>query len=405
MPPHAPIADHVTHIHLDPLGGASGDMFISAILDAWPELESGLADALRAAGIPEALQIRRVADQRGGITGSRFVIDSVQTPPGPRTVRAVRSHLANSALSPDIREQAISIITLLGKVEAETHAVPLEDVEFHELGGWDTVVDCVAAVWLVHALGRPSWSLSPLPLGGGTVETAHGRLPIPAPATSRLLEGLVIQDDGIPGERVTPTGAAILHYLNPSQTLTLPALTLAGTGYGLGSQELEGTPNLLRALFFNRSEPRMAEESIGIIRCEVDDQTAEDLAHALERLRSVPGVRDVCYWTAVGKRGRMMAAIQILCDPDALHHVALACLNETSTIGVRTAIETRRVLPRVMHITHVDGRPVAIKRVTRPGGGQTAKIEFASLAESGGDFAERARIKRLAENNSLEESS
>ena len=149
----------------------------------------------------------------------------------------------------------------------------------------------------------------------------------------------------------------------------------------------------------------MADESIGIIRCEVDDQTAEDLAYALERLRTVPGVRDVCYWTAVGKRGRMMAAIQILCDPDALHQAAEACLNETSTIGVRIAVETRRVLPRDMHITQVDGRPVAIKRVTRPGGAQTAKIEFASLAESGGDFAERARIKRMAEGTSLEESS
>ena len=355
--------------------------------------------------MPEALQIRRVADQRGGITGSRFVIDSMQAPPGPRTVRAVRSHLANSALSPDIREQASSIITLLGKVESETHAVPLEDVEFHELGGWDTVVDCVAAVWLINALGRPSWSLGPLPLGGGTVETAHGRLPIPAPATLRLLEGLAIHDDGIPGERVTPTGAAILQHLRPTQTWTLPALTLAGTGYGLGSRELEGIPNLLRALFFNRNESRMADESIGVIRCEVDDQTGEDLAHALERLRTVSGVRDVCYWTAVGKRGRMIAAIQILCEPDVLHQAALACLNETSTIGVRTAIETRRVLPRVMQVTQVDGRPVAIKRVTRPGGAQTAKIEFASLAESGGDFAERARIKRVAESMSLEEPS
>jgi uncharacterized protein (DUF111 family) len=149
----------------------------------------------------------------------------------------------------------------------------------------------------------------------------------------------------------------------------------------------------------------MADDSIGIIRCEVDDQTAEDLAYALDRLRTVPGVRDVCYWTAVGKRGRMMAAVQILCDPDALHQAAEACLNETSTIGVRIAVETRHLLPRDMHITQVDGRPVAIKRVTRPGGAKTAKVEFASLAESGGDFAERARIKRMAEGASLEESS
>jgi uncharacterized protein (TIGR00299 family) protein len=381
-------------------------MFISAILDAWPELELGLEDALKDAGIPEVLRIQRIADQRGGIAGSRFVIRSAtQAPLAPSTVRDLHSHLANSALSADIREQASSIITLLGEVEAETHAVPIDEVHFHELGGWDTLVDCVAAVWLVNKLGRPNWSLGPLPLGAGIVESEHGRLPIPAPATARLLEGFAIRDDGIGGERVTPTGAAILHHLNPTQTWTAPALRLAGTGYGLGTRELEGTPNLLRALFFNRSEPGMADESIGIIRCEVDDQTAEDLAYALERLRTVPGVRDVCYWMAVGKHGRMMAAIQILCDPDVLHQAAEACLNETSTIGVRTAVETRRVLPRDIHVTQVDGRPVLIKRVIRPGGANTTKVEFASLAESGGDFAERARIKRLAEGTTLEEPS
>ncbi len=405
MPPQLPMTENVTHIHLDPLGGASGDMFIAAMLDAWPELESGLADALKAAGIPETVQIQRIADQRGGMTGSRFVIDETHAPRAPTSLRDFRSLLAKSALRPDICERAHSIISVLGEVEAEMHAVPMEEVQFHELGGWDTLIDCVAATWLVNELGCPSWSLGPLPLGAGTVETKHGRLPIPAPATLRLLEGFAMRDDGIGGERVTPTGAAILRYLKPTQSWTARTLRLASTGYGLGTREWEGTPNLLRALFFHRSDPLMADDSIGIIRCEVDDQTAEDLAYALDRLRTVPGVRDVCYWTAVGKRGRMMAAVQILCDPDALHQAAEACLNETSTIGVRIAVETRHLLPRDMHITQVDGRPVAIKRVTRPGGAKTAKVEFASLAESGGDFAERARIKRMAEGASLEESS
>ena len=332
MPPHLPISEKVTHIHLDPLGGASGDMFTAAILDAWPELESGLADALRAAGIPETVQIHRSADQRGGITGSRFVIDAAHAPRAPTSLREFRSHLANSALASDVSERALSIITFLGEAEAEIHAVSIEEVHFHELGNWDTLVDCVAAAWLVNALGRPSWSLGPLPLGAGTIKTEHGRLPIPAPATLRLLEGFTLRDDGIGGERVTPTGAAILHYLQPTQTWTAPVLSLAGTGYGLGTREWEGVPNLLRALIFNRSERLPAGESIGIVRCEVDDQTAEDLAYALERLRTAPGVRDVCYWTAVGKHGRMLAAIQMLCDPDALNEAARACLNETSTI-------------------------------------------------------------------------
>ena len=214
MPPHSLITGKVTHIHLDPLGGASGDMFIGAMLDAWPELESGLASALLAAGIPETVRIGRIADQRGGITGSRFLVDASNAPRAPVTYREFRSHLANSTLSPRIQERASAILTLLAEAEAEIHAVPIEEVRFHELGGWDTLVDSIATAWLVEELGCPSWSLSPLPLGAGVVETEHGRLPVPAPATVRLLEGFLMRDDGIEGERVTPTGAAILHYLS-----------------------------------------------------------------------------------------------------------------------------------------------------------------------------------------------
>ena len=220
MPPQPTLTERVAHIHLDPLGGASGDMFISALLDARPELQVGLVNALRAAAIPETVQIQRFSDRRGGITGSRWSSTRRKHHVHQRGLVNFRSHLANSALSSDIREQANSILTLLGQVEAEIHAVPLEEVQFHELGAWDTLVDCVAAAWLVEQLGHPSWSLGPLPLGAGTVETAHGRLPIPAPATLRLLEGFPIRDDGIGGERVTPTGAAILRHLKPSQTWT-----------------------------------------------------------------------------------------------------------------------------------------------------------------------------------------
>ncbi len=406
MAPYLPATEKVVHIHLDPVGGASGDMFISAILDARPELEPGLTGALSAAGIPQTVQVGRIVDRRGGITGSRFVVDGVNAPRAPATLREFRSLIASGALSPSVHERAVAILTLLAEVEAEIHGVPVDEVGFHELGDWDTLVDSVAAAWLVEELGCPVWSVSALPLGSGVVQTAHGRLPVPAPATARLLEGFMLRDDGISGERVTPTGAAILAHLQPvkpAQTWSAPALRLAGSGHGLGTRELESTPNLLRALLFTRGEQTLADERIGIIRFEVDDQTGEDLAYALDRLRAVPGIRDVCQWMAVGKQGRMMAAIQILCDPDVLYQASMACLNETSTIGLRTAVETRYLLPRETLVTEAAGRPAVIKRVTRPSGTQTAKIEFASLAERGADFAQRARIKRLAEGASLEE--
>jgi uncharacterized protein (DUF111 family) len=166
MTPHPPTTEKVAHIHLDPLGGASGDMFISAILDARPELELGLASILSAAGIPQTIQVRRIADQCGGITGSRFIIiDGVYAAPqAPITFRTFRSHLANSALSQNVRERAGTILTLLGEVEAEIHAVPIEEVRFHELGGLALSVSLEKmessrkCVWRAHSCSARTWS-------------------------------------------------------------------------------------------------------------------------------------------------------------------------------------------------------------------------------------------------------
>jgi pyridinium-3,5-bisthiocarboxylic acid mononucleotide nickel chelatase len=239
----------------------------------------------------------------------------------------------------------------------------------------------------VEQAGAPSRSTSPLPLGRGRVATAHGPLPVPAPATAVLLQGLPVHDDGIPGERVTPTGAAILRHLAPAAA---PAGTmrLAATGHGFGTRVLDGVPNLLRVLALADAGDATTADRVGVVRFEVDDQTPEDLATALDRLRALPPVRDACQWPVAGKKGRLAAAVQVLCDPAALDAVLDACLSETATIGLRWRVESRRTLRR-------EDLPGA-KRVRRPDGAATVKADADPLAAAGG-YAARADLRRRIE--------
>jgi uncharacterized protein (TIGR00299 family) protein len=379
--------EHIARIHLDPLGGVAGDMFAAALLDAFPELERPLVEALRAAGLPDGVTVARLVHRDHALTGSRLAVEvPPAAPPSGRHVEIAR-RIEAGGLPAGAKPHALAIYRLLAEAEARVHGLPVEEVHFHELADWDSYADILAAAWLIDRLDPTGWSTAPLPLGRGRVRTAHGALPVPAPATALLLEGLAVHDDGIAGERVTPTGAAILRHLRPAAEAG--SGRVAATGIGFGTRMLDGVPNILRALVL--AEGGAAEDRVGVIRFEIDDQTGEDLAIGLERLRALPTVRDVCQWPAFGKKGRMMAAVQVLCDPDAVEAVATACLGETSTIGLRWRIERRQVLAR-----ETDGGDIRVKRTRRPDGDVTAKAEADDLARVGG-YAARSRRRREAE--------
>lgn len=382
---HEPVA----WVHLDPLGGIAGDMFAAALLDARPELEGGLGGAIAAAGVPPGVRLRRDAHRDHALTGSRLAVEVPDGAPPSGRYAAIVERLTGSDLEPGARSRALDIYRRLAAAESQVHGVAVADIHFHELADWDSYVDIVAAAWLIERLGASGWSCGPLPLGRGRVNTAHGALPVPAPATALLLRGLEVIDDGIGGERVTPTGAAILAHLGPSSRSR--GGRVAASGHGFGSRRLDGVPNLLRALLLVDASDA-GTDSIGVIRFEIDDQTSEDLAIGLDRLRALEGVRDVCQWAAVGKKGRMMAAVQVLCAPESLERVALACLSETATIGLRTRVEARTMLPR--EAVEVDGRRA--KRVRRPGGASTIKAESDEVGGAG-DYAARAQRKRTIE--------
>ena len=381
------------HIHLDPLGGVAGDMFVAALLDAFPE--HGAA-ALAAAESLAGVACRLVPHSDGTLAGARFEVGAGHHHHHHTEWREIRARLEASALPPAANAHAIGIFAALADAEARVHGVAADAVAFHEVGAADSIADIVAAACVVAAIGPASWSCAPLPIGSGRVRTAHGIMPVPAPATALLLEGFETLDDGVPGERVTPTGAAILRHLGCAATRR-PAGALRASGFGFGTRRLPGISNCLRALAMEAAGPAAAtgHRALAVIGFEVDDQSGEDLAAGLDRLRAVAGVHDVLQMAAFGKKGRIAIHVQVLAQPDAVDAVAEACFRETTTIGLRTHLVEGRALPRRFADVDVAGQSVRVKLVERPGG-NTGKAESDHLLAASGHAA-RARLRRDAE--------
>ena len=389
------------HFHLDPLGGVAGDMFLAALLDAHPEQAEDTFAAMRVAGLPDSWRTRLLRHDDGVLSGRRVVIegpgDELDAPPGH--FRDIRANLGAAPLRPAVRERAIAIFTELAVAEAAVHGVPVDEVHFHELADWDSVADIVGAAWLIEALAPASWSVAALPVGSGRIKTRHGPLPVPAPAVARLLAGFALQDDGIAGERVTPTGAAILRQLRPAPRLPSGPWRLVATGSGFGTRRLSGISNVLRVVVYDDESGWRQDERVAVLTFEVDDQSPEELALGLEALRAAEGVLDVVQLPAFGKKGRLVAHLQVLARPERLDAVIERCFVETTTIGLRWRIEARAVLAReVVEVATSDGA-IPVKTVARPAGLRTAKAEIDQVRGDG--HAVRSSRRRAAEAQAL----
>ncbi len=383
------------HIHLDPVGGVAGDMVIAALLDAWPEQE---APVIRAAETVAGVSARLLRHDDGVLTGARFrVAKADHDHHAHADWRDIRARLHAASLPPAIRDHALAIFALLADAEARVHGCAPEEVTFHEVGAADSIADIVGAAVLIAAAGAgATWSVAALPLGAGRIETAHGTMPVPAPATALLLEGFETIDDGIAGERVTPTGAAILRHLCRAPAPSGPR-RLRQSGIGFGTRRLPGISNCLRALVFERmsSHPATGHRELAVIAFEVDDQSAEDLAAGLDRVRALPGIHDVLQMPAFGKKGRMAAHVQVLARPDAIDAATDACFAETTTIGLRIQIVRGLALPRASTEVAISGHRLRVKLAERPGG-RTGKAESDDVLRLAG-HATRARLRRQAE--------
>lgn len=388
-------------VYLDLVGGIAGDMFIAALLDCCPELEANIRANVAAVLPAEAGMLKIGRGVNGGVSGVLFGLDSSNDDTNKRVKSTHYSYLlkliGESELPKAVQQLASTLLTLLAKSEAKIHDIPLEKVHFHELADWDSLLDIVAAATILSEKSSWQWQISAVPIGRGTVVTEHGVLPVPAPATMDLLQGFEFYDDGVTGERVTPTGALILRYLKDAGKLSQGAkhrknFTLLGMGYGLGSKLFAQFPNILRASVYENVCANQEDLNIQVINFEVDDMTGEEIAFAEAKLRTLEGVRDVHLVTVRGKKHRPMEKFEILVSAAFVDNVSEACFIYTSTIGLRVRHESRLILKKQSSETEL-GR---IKTVMRPNGEATSKLESDELVDALSLHARREK-KRQAE--------
>ena len=410
------------HLHLDLTGGIAGDMFTAAMLDAFPELEQPLRESLAFIISDLSLELKVETGVNKGISGTRFKVSLPEpkcaetehhhshTPYGShshdhhhgqdsdtshhhhdhRSWKDIRHYIRHTPLSESVKQNAIGIFALLAEAEARVHQMDVEEVQFHEVGAWDCIADILSAAWLIDASRVRSWSVSKLPWGGGSVKCAHGRIPVPAPATLNLLKGFVFIDDGETGERITPTGAAILAWLAPEQHI--PTGKLNKIGYGLGTREFLNVPNILRISALETESVTLSKEHIIVTQCDIDDMTGELLAIARENLRQTEGVLEVTESVSHGKKNRFINTLTILCKPEHFSDIQNQVFQQTSTLGLRYWICDRVTLAR----KELKQGLFKTKVAERPGGEQSCKLEADHLAEIG-SHQHRVALKREIE--------
>jgi len=386
------------HIHLDAVGGVAGDMFVAALLDARPDLCPRVVADLAAVLPPGCGTPTLTEGLSGGIAAYRFGLASNDDPSEEHRHGARFADLAQRIESAQLHagtaQQAIAILRRLAESESRLHRVPVEEVHFHELGDWDSLTDVVAAGSIAAALAPCGWSVSDLPRGHGLVKTQHGLLPVPAPATADLLRGFRWRDDGIGGERVTPTGAAILAHLVNAAAPPAERIVLRAVGAGAGTREMAGLPNILRALVFDVEEPlgttQQHRDEVIVLSFDVDDMTGEEVGVAAERLRAAEGVLDLNIGSRQGKKGRPLLDFRLLIRPQALAAVSRACFLETSTIGLRWRREQRICLARDTESCDIEGETLRRKRSALPDGRFALKVESDDLARFEGLVRRRA---------------
>jgi uncharacterized protein (TIGR00299 family) protein len=366
-------------LYIEPIAGISGDMTVSALVDAGAPFD---AIAALLGRIPHNLPAVTPVRTRQGI------MEGIHLDIAPSSlhlsVEEMKGIIAALGASDRVRDDALSMLDIIVAAEAAVHGVPPAHVHLHELSHIDTLIDVLAVAQAMESLGIEAVFCGPVPHGRGTIRTEHGIIPNPAPATVSILQGFPVTFLDIPVELTTPTGAAIVrHYARPGARP--PAFRIRKTGCGLGSYPLE-IPDLLRVHVGETAEPSPDEE-IWVLETDMDDTETEYLGAVAERLKE-KGARDVLYFPVHMKKGRVGVRLSVSVPADRVDGLVDAVFRETSTFGLRLHRQERRTLTRKEEAI---GTPYGRVRVKRgySAGGELVKthIEFddvKGLADSSG---------------------
>ncbi len=347
-------------------------MTLGALLDVG--LDPAWLRALPARLALDGVGVRIEHVLRSGIAAWKVDFDIPAQPHG-RHLKQIREIVAHCPAPEDVKRRADEAFTAIATVEAQIHGVTIDRVHLHEVGAVDAILDIVGSIWGLSELGVSRVYCSTISLGDGFVNAAHGRLPVPAPATLRLLEGHVVRPGPAgSGELVTPTGAALLRVLSsgPPPDEFVPR----ASGYGAGTKDFVGRPNALRIILAD--EERAADEAMEalvLLATDVDDMSAELLAGAADTLR-VAGALDVVMFSTQMKKGRVGTRVEVLVRPADVGRLENLLFMHTSTIGVRHFRVDRRALTRALSTVQVLGHEVRMKIAALPDGSRRVKPEF-----------------------------
>lgn len=375
------------NLYLDCVGGVAGDMLAAALIDVGAPVES-INRELDKLGVP-GLQMTVTRTERHSIGAALVDVafsedhshshgdhstsagsDHAHGSTG-RPYAQIRSLLDRAGLAPRVTQRAQATFLRLAQAEARIHGVPVDEVHFHEVGSEDAIADVVGVAVALELLSVDEVRCSPLPVGRGFVRSAHGRLPLPAPATLQVLEGVPLEGIDVDYETVTPTGAALVATLATSFG-GFPSMTATAIGYGAGHRDPSGRPNLVRAVlgtFAGGSGPLVTPESsprIVVVETNLDDCSPELIPDASAAAMAV-GALDVWTTPATMKKGRPGFVLHAMCRPTAVDAVIDALLRETSALGVRMSTYERVELERSFVSVSVGSETVRVKLGHRDG--------------------------------------
>jgi uncharacterized protein (TIGR00299 family) protein len=316
---------------------------------------------------------------------------------GHRSLDEIVHLIGHSALSATGKARASAMVRRLAEAEAAIHDVPVSQVHLHEVGAVDSIIDIVGAVFAFEWLGIDDVVSSPLNLGGGSVTIAHGTYPVPAPATLRLLSGVPVYGGEIQSELVTPTGALVVSSYAKSYG-PVPAMTVDRVGYGAGSKDFPGRPNVLRVVIGERAAPAANDaEEVVKIECEIDDMNPQLFGPAFDRVLAA-GALDVYATPIQMKKGRPGTLLTVLGRPADRSALCDVVFRETTTIGVRFEVMRRDTLERESHDVAIDGGSVRMKVASRRGVVLNAAPEFddcVRIAEATGQPVKAVQAEAL----------